>query len=106
MLKVGLSTGRNERALTEPFLASCQAAGIDGVEVCNAYLDGAMNEDYRYLPTLAAQYNIELFSYHIPFQPLHKLPYEAEILSIVHLQQRQPYPQFPCLQFLKTQTEL
>lgn len=73
MLKIGLSAGHNERALTEPFLASCQAAGIAGVEVVNAYLDGAMTENYGYLPALAAKYNIELWSYHIPFAPFERI---------------------------------
>lgn len=73
MLKVGLSTGRNERALTEPFLASLQEAGVDGIEVSTAYLDEAMAEDYRYLPALAAKYGIALWSYHIPFSPFDRI---------------------------------
>ncbi len=73
MLKIGLSTGRGEKALTEPFLASLQAAGIHGIEISKGYLDESMTEDYAYLPALAAKYNIELWSYHIPFAPFDRI---------------------------------
>ncbi len=73
MLKVGLSTGRDERALTEPFLASLQEAGIAGIEVSNAYLDISMTEDYKYLPALAEKYSIALWSYHMPFAPFDRI---------------------------------
>ena len=81
MLQVGLSTGSGERTLNEPFLASLAEAGIAGIEISNAYLDSAMQEDYRYLPALAAKYNIEIWSYHIPFAPFERIDPSQKALA-------------------------
>ena len=66
MYKIGLSS--DGRAITENFMAECQKAGIEAVEVAMRP-DTYLTADFKANARWAEQYGIELWSLHLPIAP-------------------------------------
>ena len=66
MYKVGMSTW--SYPLNEELFANYHNAGIEAIELAVKY-DEIMNQDYKQIKKLADAYNIELWSFHLPFRP-------------------------------------
>lgn len=66
-MKIGLSSCC-VYDIDEAFLENCRDAGIDCIEISLKY-QLCPDYDYNRVKTLADKYNIELWSYHLPFFP-------------------------------------
>lgn len=66
MYKVGMSTF--SQPLNRELFAKYCEGGIDAVELSVKY-DTIMEQDFKQIKSLADEYNIDLWSFHLPFQP-------------------------------------
>lgn len=76
MYKVGMSTW--SYPLNEELFANYRKGGIDAIELSVKY-DTIMEQDFKQIRKLADAHNIELWSYHLPFQP-----YGVRDISLPH----------------------
>ena len=69
--KCGLSVG--VRMITKETFEGFAKAGIDCMEVCCGYTSSDVSADYKQIKTLAKDFGVELWSYHIPFAPFEEV---------------------------------
>jgi len=70
MFRIGLSSC--SKVIDEKLFANYQNAGIAAMEVCTAS-ELYDSLDYRAMGTWAERYNVELWSFHLPFTPSEKV---------------------------------
>lgn len=66
MYKVGMSTF--SQPLNRELFAKYREGGIDAIELSVKY-DTIMDQDFKQIKSLSQEYNVDLWSYHLPFQP-------------------------------------
>lgn len=83
MLKVGAATAHPSILYNEEYFRVANESGIDAIEITR-YAEDYEGLDYKNICRFAKEYDVELWSYHLPFYPMNVVNVTTADISLRH----------------------